>query len=63
MDFGWMDGWIDGWTDRRMDDFFMFYQIFSSPRMKRGTIISNKQGIHQLHQELQNDLRLKVLGN
>ena len=41
----------------------MFYQIFRSPQMKRGTIISNKQGIHELPQELQNDLRLKVLGN
>ena len=56
---GQMDGRMDGWRD----DVFMFYQIFRSPQMKRGTIISNKQGIHELPQELQNDLRLKVLGN
>ena len=63
IDFGWMDGWIYGRTDGWMDDFCMFYQIFRSPQMKRGTIIRNKQGIHELPQELQNDLRLKVLGN
>ena len=60
---GWKDGRTDGWMDGWMDDFFMFYQIFCSPQMKRGTIISNKQGIHELPQELQNDLRFKVLGN
>ena len=33
--------------------------IFFSPQVKRSVIISNKQGIYQLHQELPNDLRLR----
>ena len=41
----------------------MFYQIFLSPRMKRGEIITYKYGIYKLPHELLNDLRLRVLGN
>ena len=41
----------------------MFYQIFLSPQVKGSVIISNKHGIYELLQELQNDLALKILGN
>ena len=44
-------------------DFLMLYQIFISPQVKRSAIISNKQGVYELPQELPNDLRLKILGN
>ena len=37
----------------------MLYQILLSPQVKRSTIISNKQGL----QELPNDLPLTILGN
>ena len=40
-------------------DFLILYQIFFSPQVKKKVIISNKQGIY----ELPNDLRLRVLGN
>ena len=41
----------------------MFDQIFVSPQVKRGVIISNKDGIYKLHQELPNDLRIRILRN
>ena len=37
----------------------MFYQIFPSPQVKRCAIITYKQGIY----ELPNDLTLRILGN
>ena len=40
-------------------DILMFYQIFLSPQVKRIVIISNKNDIY----ELPNDLRLRILGN
>ena len=40
-------------------DFLMFYQIFLSPQVKQSAIISNKQGV----QQLPNDLRLGLLEN
>ena len=40
-------------------DVLMFYQIFLSPYVKWSAIISNKQGVY----ELPNDLRLRALGN
>ena len=41
----------------------MSYQIFLSPQVKRWAIITYKQGIYELPQELPNDLRLRILGN
>ena len=41
----------------------MFDQIFTSPQLKQSVIISNKHSIHELPQELPNDLRLRILGN
>ena len=35
----------------------MFYQIFSSPQVKRWEIITYKQGIHELPLELLNKLQ------
>ena len=46
-----------------MWDFLMFYQIFLSPQMIRSVIISNRQGVHKLLQELLNNLRLRTLEN
>ena len=40
-------------------DILMFYQISLSPQVKRCTIITYKRCIY----ELQNDLRLMILGN
>ena len=40
-------------------DFFMFYQIFLSPQVKRIVIVSNKYGIYELPHELPIDLRLR----
>ena len=42
-------------------DFLMLYQFFLSPQPKRNAIISQKQGIYELSQELQNELRLRIL--
>ena len=39
-------------------EFLMVQQFFSSPQVKRSLIISNKSGIYQLPNKLQNDLRL-----
>ena len=33
-------------------DFLIFYQIFLSPQVKRSAIISNKQGVYELPNEL-----------
>ena len=44
-------------------DFLMFYQIFLPPQVRRSAIISNKQGLYELPQELRNDLRLRILEN
>ena len=41
----------------------MFYQMFLSPQVKRGAIITSKYGIYELPHELPNDLRLGILGN
>ena len=42
-------------------DFLMLYQIFLLPQVKRSAIISNKQGVYEVPQELPNDLRLRTL--
>ena len=39
----------------------MFSQILLSPQVKQSVIISNKNGIYELSQELPNDLRLRIL--
>ena len=44
-------------------DLLMFDQCFLSPQVKRSVIISNKHSIYKLPQELQNDLRIRILGN
>ena len=44
-------------------DFLMFYQIFLSPQVKWSAIISNKQGVYELPQELLNHLRIRILQN
>ena len=44
-------------------DILMFYQIFLSPEAKRCAITTYEHGIYELHHELQNDLRLRILGN
>ena len=41
----------------------MFYQIFLSPQMKRGAIITYKHGMYELPDEFANDLRLRKIGN
>ena len=41
----------------------MFQQIFLSPQVKRIVIITTKHVIYELPHELQNDLRLRILGN
>ena len=41
----------------------MCYQIFLSAQEKRCAIITYKHSIHELPQELRNDLRLRILGN
>ena len=41
----------------------MFYEILFSPQVKQSVIINDKYGIYELRHELQNDLRLRVLGN
>ena len=42
-------------------DFLMLYQIFLLPQVKRSAIISHKQGVYEVPQELPNDLRLRIL--
>ena len=41
----------------------MLYQIFLSSKVKRIVIISNKHGIYEFPDKLQNNLRLRILGN
>ena len=41
----------------------MFYQIFLQPQGTISAIISNKQVVYELPDELLNDLRLRILGN
>ena len=42
----------------------MFYQILLSQQVKRCKIITYKKGgIYELSHELQNDLRLRIIGN
>ena len=41
----------------------LFYQIFRSQQVKRCATITYKHGIYELPHELQNDLRLTILGN
>ena len=44
-------------------DFLIFLQIFLSPQVKQGIIISNKKGIHELPHDLRNNLRFRIFGN
>ena len=39
----------------------MFYKIFLSVQVKQSAIVSNKHGIHELSNELSNELRLTIL--
>ena len=42
----------------------MFYQISLLPQVERSAIISNKQGVYELPDELPNDVGLpRILGN
>ena len=41
----------------------MFDQIFYSPQKKQSMITSNRHGICEYSHKLQNELRLRVLGN
>ena len=41
----------------------MFYQIFLSTQVKRCAITTYKHGIYELPHELQNNVRLRKLGN
>ena len=43
-------------------DSLMFYEIFLSPQVKQCVIITYKNGIYELPDELPNDLRLRTLG-
>ena len=40
----------------------MFYQNFLSPQTKRWAIITYKHGIYEFPHELQNDLKIWILG-
>ena len=44
-------------------DILNFYQILLLAQVKRSAIISNKQGVYELLDELPDDLRLRILGN
>ena len=44
-------------------DVLMFYQIFFSSLVKGSMMISNKQDLYELYQELPIDLTLRILGN
>ena len=44
-------------------DILMFYQIFPPPKVKQSAIVSNKQGVYELPNELPNDVRLRIFGN
>ena len=44
-------------------DFLLFYQIFLPPQAKRWAIITYTHGTYEMHKELPNDLRLRILGN
>ena len=44
-------------------DFLKLYQIFFSPQVKRGMIISNKHAVYELPHKLQNEVRLRKLEN
>ena len=44
-------------------DILNFYQILLLAQVKRSAIISNKQGVYELPDELPDDLRLRILGN
>ena len=41
----------------------MFYQFLLSPQVKRCAIITYKHSTYELPHELQNELRLRILGN
>ena len=43
-------------------DSLMFYEIFLSPQVKQCVIITYKNGIYELPDQLPNDLRLRTLG-
>ena len=44
-------------------DILNFYQILLLVQVKRSAIISNKQRVYELPDELPDDLRLRILGN
>ena len=44
--------------DVTFEEFGLLYQIFFSWQVKRGAIISNKHGVHEIPHELPNDSRL-----
>ena len=44
-------------------DFLILYQIFFSPQVKWGVIISKKHGTYELPHDLPNNLKLRILGN
>ena len=44
-------------------DSLNFHQILLLAQVKRSAIISNKQGVYELLDELPDDLRLRILGN
>ena len=44
-------------------NFLMLYQTFPSPQMKRCAIITYKDGVYKLPNELPNDLKLTTLEN
>ena len=41
----------------------MFYEIYFLPQVKGCAFITYKHRIYELSQELQNNLRLRILGN
>ena len=41
-------------------DFLIFYEVFLSPQVTRGVVVSNKNGIYKLRP---NDLKLRILEN
>ena len=36
---------------------------FPSPKVKQSAIVSNKQGVYELQNELPNDMSLRIFGN
>ena len=42
---------------------FLMFPNFPSPKVKQSAIVSNKQGVYELQNELPNDMRLRIFGN